>query len=108
MHCAPWRRLQSAPTTKYSRGLVVFIAFFVCKHGGATVLDSIDALQPQPPLSAQILDSVWAPTLPQVISAHPGQQCRDLSGLARLLGCPAWGWSYSPAVMQTDSIVVRL
>ena len=60
------RRLQSAPTTKYSRGLVVFIAFFVCKHGGGTVLDSIDALQPQPPLSAQILDSVWAPTLPQV------------------------------------------
>lgn len=67
------RRLQSAPTTKYSRGLVVFIAFFVCKHGGGTVLDSIDALQPQPPLSAQILDSVWAPTLPQVTTESPVQ-----------------------------------
>lgn len=59
-------RLESAPTAKYSRGLVVFIAFFMCKHGGPAVLDSIDALQPQPPLSTMILDSVWAPTLPQV------------------------------------------
>lgn len=60
-------RLESAPTAKYSRGLVVFIAFFVCKHGGPAVVDSIDGLQPQPPLSAMILDRVWAPTLPQVL-----------------------------------------
>ncbi len=60
------RRLESARTAKYQRGLVVFLAFFVTKHGGGTVLDSIDALQPSPPLSVMILDSVWAPAAPGV------------------------------------------
>lgn len=60
------RRLESARTAKYQRGLVVFLAFFVCKHGGGTVTASIDKLQPSPPLTDMILQSVWVPTVPAV------------------------------------------
>jgi len=61
-----FQRLQSARTTKYVKGLVGFLAVFMCNRGPQSVLDSMDALQPQPPLSNMILDSVWAPALPTI------------------------------------------
>ncbi len=38
-------RLQSARTTKYVKGLVGFLAHFMCLRGPRAVLDSMDALQ---------------------------------------------------------------
>ncbi len=49
-------RLQTSRTAKFTRGLLLFLALFVCKQGAQLVADSIDAVQPG--LTLMILQSV--------------------------------------------------
>jgi exportin-2 (importin alpha re-exporter) len=51
-------RLQpQSRTTKYSKGLVVFISFFMHTHGLAALLTAMDQIQPK--IFSMILDKVW-------------------------------------------------
>ncbi len=76
----------------------MFLAFFVFKHGGSTVMASIDKLQPSPPLTDMILQSVWVPTLPAVrgdterrlIAAASARLLTEVN-LSHLLTCPFAG-----------------
>ena len=49
-------RLQGSRTAKFTRGLLLFLALFVCKRGAQVVADSIDAVQPG--LTLMILNTV--------------------------------------------------
>lgn len=60
---ALFTRLQNHRTVKFVKSLVIFMSLFLIKHGSATLVDSINAIQPNGNLFATILDNFWAPHL---------------------------------------------
>eukprot|EP00271_Cylindrocystis_brebissonii_P023161 TRINITY_DN9424_c0_g1_i1.p1 TRINITY_DN9424_c0_g1~~TRINITY_DN9424_c0_g1_i1.p1 ORF type:complete len:976 (+),score=170.09 TRINITY_DN9424_c0_g1_i1:234-3161(+) len=59
-----FHRLQSSRVPKFVRGLLVFLALFVAKHGTAAVVESVNSVQPG--VFLQLVDPVWVPTLPNI------------------------------------------
>ncbi|CAI5953901.1 unnamed protein product [Closterium sp. NIES-65] len=66
-------RLQNSRTPKFVRGLLIFLALFLVKHGVAPVVASVNAVQPG--LFLQITAGVWAPGLPSICDAVETKLC---------------------------------
>ncbi|KAF5181614.1 Exportin-2 [Thalictrum thalictroides] len=60
---ALFTRLQSHPTGKFVKSLVIFMSLFLIKHGPAALVESINAVQPGGDLFGTILDKFWVPHL---------------------------------------------
>ncbi|KAL5989404.1 hypothetical protein ACLOJK_010294 [Asimina triloba] len=58
---ALFMRLQNHKTVKFSKSLVIFMSLFLVKHGHATLVNSINAVQAN--LFAMILQQIWVPNL---------------------------------------------
>ncbi|XP_043716117.1 exportin-2 [Telopea speciosissima] len=61
---ALFTRLQSHRTGKFVKSLVIFMSLFLVKHGPVTLLDSMNAVQPN--IFLVILEQFWIPHLKQI------------------------------------------
>jgi exportin-2 (importin alpha re-exporter) len=57
-------RLQSSKTAKFVEFLLYFFNVYICKHGGAALIQQIDAVQPG--IFLNLLQSVWLPHITTV------------------------------------------
>ncbi|KAF6136161.1 hypothetical protein GIB67_001570 [Kingdonia uniflora] len=58
---ALFTRLQSHRSVKFVKSLIVFMSLFLIKHGSQTLVDSVNAVQPN--LFVSILEHCWIPNL---------------------------------------------
>ncbi|KAK9742855.1 hypothetical protein RND81_03G200800 [Saponaria officinalis] len=57
-------RLQSSPTPKFVRCLIIFMSLFIVKHGWNNLVDTFERIQPGMLLT--ILEKFWMPNLKQI------------------------------------------
>ncbi|XP_058095879.1 exportin-2 [Magnolia sinica] len=60
-------RLQNHRTVKFIKSLVIFMSLFLVKHGHETLVNSINAVQPE--LFGMILQQFWVPNLKLITGA---------------------------------------
>ncbi|GAB4838288.1 hypothetical protein Ancab_027816 [Ancistrocladus abbreviatus] len=58
---ALFTRLQNSRTVRFVRCLLIFMSLFLVKHGSTTLMDSVNAVQPN--LFGMILEQFWIPNL---------------------------------------------
>eukprot|EP01114_Cavostelium_apophysatum_P013267 TRINITY_DN3173_c0_g1_i1.p1 TRINITY_DN3173_c0_g1~~TRINITY_DN3173_c0_g1_i1.p1 ORF type:complete len:974 (+),score=292.68 TRINITY_DN3173_c0_g1_i1:302-3223(+) len=75
-------RLQTSKTTKFIKGFLVFMSFFIGKHGATFVMEQIDTVQQD--LFAMILGSLWISNIQKVNG--PIERKMACVAMARLLG----------------------
>lgn len=78
-------RIQSNKTLKTMRYFIVFLAFFVGKHGAATVVQAIDSVQPK--LFMMVMESIWLPTI-QKVSGRIERKACAIAMIKLLTDCP--------------------
>lgn len=76
-----FRRLQSSKTTKYVRGLIVFVCLFAGKHGGSELLQLVDSIQPK--LFSMLLEKVLIADVQKVSGSTERKICAI--GITKLL-----------------------
>jgi exportin-2 (importin alpha re-exporter) len=79
-------RIQSSKTTKIMRSFIVFLAFFIGKHGASTVLQAIDAVQPK--LFMMVMESLWLAHIQKVSGLTERKACA-IAMIKLLTDCPA-------------------
>lgn len=68
-----FQRLQSSKTTKYVRGLIVFLCLYAGKCGGSNLLQVVDSIQPK--LFAMLLEKVIIPDVQKVSGSTERKIC---------------------------------
>ncbi|XP_065835695.1 exportin-2-like [Oscarella lobularis] len=76
-----FQRLQSSKTTKYVKGLLVFFCLFAGKHGGGTLVDVIDGIQPK--LFGMVIERLFVPDVQKVSGLVERKICAV--GMTRIL-----------------------
>jgi len=79
-------RIQSSKTLKIIRSFIVFLAFFIGKHGASTVLQAIDNVQPN--LFMMVMSSLWLPNIQKVSGLTERKACA-IAMIKLLTDCPA-------------------
>jgi exportin-2 (importin alpha re-exporter) len=79
-------RIQSSKTLKIMRSFIVFLAFFIGKHGASTVLQAIDNVQPN--LFMMVMSSLWLPNIQKVSGLTERKACA-IAMIKLLTDCPA-------------------
>ena len=68
-----FQRLQNSKTTKYVRGLIVFLCLYAGKRGGNDLLQLVDSIQPK--LFAMLLEKVIIPDVQKVSGTTERKIC---------------------------------
>lgn len=76
-----FQRLQSSKTTKYVKGLIVFVCLYAGKRSGSELMQTIDSIQPK--LFAMLLEKVIIPDVQKVSGSTERKICAI--GITKLL-----------------------
>ena len=76
-----FQRLQNTKTTKYVKGLLVFLGLFSGKLGGSLLIQTVDAIQPK--LFLMVIEKVLIPDLQKVSGETEAKICAV--GMTKLL-----------------------
>ena len=68
-----FQRLQSSKTTKYVKGLIVFLSLFAGKYGGPVLVETVDSIQPK--LFHMVLEKIFIPDVQKVGGATERKIC---------------------------------
>ena len=68
-----FQRLQSSKTTKYVKGLLVFLSLFAGKYGGPALVESIDSIQPK--LFHMVLEKIFVADVQKVSGTTERKIC---------------------------------
>ncbi|EDO41297.1 predicted protein [Nematostella vectensis] len=86
------QRLQSSKTTKYIKGLLVFLCLYVVKYSGTILIELIDSIQAK--LFGMIVEKCFVPDLQKVSGTMERKICAV--GVTKLLCEPTAMWNTYP------------
>ncbi|XP_078362373.1 exportin-2-like isoform X2 [Oculina patagonica] len=87
-----FQRLQSSKTTKFVKGLLVFLCLYAAKYGGTALMEIIDTIQPG--LFGNIVEKILIPDVQKVSGSTEKRICAV--GMTKLLAeCPKFLDTYS-------------